>query len=442
MRVAGTAGGATPGREDRPRAIRRTLHPGAWWGWALGCAVVASRTTNPVLLALLIALVGLTVVAKRSDAGWAKAFRLYVYLAVFIVVMRIVFRVVFGADGPTVLVPLPRLALPGFLSSVRLFGPVSAEALLWAVQSGLQLAAMILAIGAANVLANPKRLLAAVPSVLYEWGTVVIIALTVFPQLAESLVRVGRARQLRAETGRGVHLIRNVAMPVLSDSLDRSLRLAGAMDSRGYGRVGQVSATVRRTTAVLILLGTLAICVGAYGLLDTGATSVWLGAPMIVIGVVVGVAALRLSGRRASRTRYRPDRMRAREGFVIASAVAAMLAVFLLGATQPGVLHTAFPPLRWPEVSFAALAAVMVLALPILVAPDLLSVGRTVPRRSSRSTLADDGVVGTDVAPVLDGSSPALDPPGPPRQRANRSRAVASPTTRYRDLIRDERCAR
>ena len=38
--------------------LPRALHPGAWWLWALGLATAASRTTNPLLLALIIAVVG------------------------------------------------------------------------------------------------------------------------------------------------------------------------------------------------------------------------------------------------------------------------------------------------------------------------------------------------------------------------------------------------
>ncbi|MDP9443673.1 MAG: ECF transporter S component [Actinomycetota bacterium] len=33
----------------------RTLHPGAWWLWALGLAAAASRTTNPAILLLVLA---------------------------------------------------------------------------------------------------------------------------------------------------------------------------------------------------------------------------------------------------------------------------------------------------------------------------------------------------------------------------------------------------
>jgi len=38
--------------------LPRALHPGAWWLWALGLAAAASRTTNPLLLALVVAVAG------------------------------------------------------------------------------------------------------------------------------------------------------------------------------------------------------------------------------------------------------------------------------------------------------------------------------------------------------------------------------------------------
>ena len=39
-------------------ALPRLLHPAAWWLWGMGMAVAASRTTNPFLLILLVAVVG------------------------------------------------------------------------------------------------------------------------------------------------------------------------------------------------------------------------------------------------------------------------------------------------------------------------------------------------------------------------------------------------
>jgi len=346
----------------------RPLHPGAWWGWAGGAAVVASRCSNPLLLALVIAIVGVTVWRRRSAAPWALAFRLYVWVAVIVVVVRVGLRILLTADGPTVVWRLPVVHLPGVLSGVRLLGPVSAEALVGAVSSALQLAALIIAVGAANSLANPKRLLAGVPGALYEWGTVVVIAISVFPQLAESLVRVRRARRLRA-TARRTHPIRDIAMPVVSDALERSLRLAGAMDSRGYGRSGQVSQPSRRVSSGLLIGGSLALCVGAYGLLDTGQTPWWMGVPLLVVGLAAGAGGLRLAGRRVTRTRYRPDPWRGPEWLVLGSGLAAAAGVIVAGVVSPAVVTPPAGPLAWPPLGVLALVSVLLLGLPAVLAP-------------------------------------------------------------------------
>ncbi len=101
---------------------------------------------------------------------------------------------------------------------------------------GLRLATIVVCVGAANALANPKRLLRSVPPALYEIGTALVVAVTVLPQFADSARRVRAAQSLRAgETGR-VRRLRRFLVPVLEDALERSLAFAAGMDTRGYGR--------------------------------------------------------------------------------------------------------------------------------------------------------------------------------------------------------------
>ena len=175
--------------------LPRALHPLAWWLWALGLAAAASRTTNPFLLGTILGVVCWVVMARRPDAPWANAFRLYLIGGVVIVVIRLVFRVVFGGDeGETVLVSLPSVTLPG---GIQLFGDITAESLLDGLYDALRLATMLVCLGGANALANPRRLLRSMPPAMHEISTAVVVALSVFPQLAESVVRVRRARRLR-----------------------------------------------------------------------------------------------------------------------------------------------------------------------------------------------------------------------------------------------------
>ena len=177
--------------------------------------------------------------ARRSDQPWADSFRLYVILGIFIVVMRVVFRVVLGGGDETtgtVLLVLPEVPLPDWVLGLRLFGPVTQEALLAGLYDGMRLATIVICVGAANSLANPKRLLRSVPAALHEVGTALVVAVTMLPQFADSARRVRRAQSLRAGDMRRVGRLRRYLVPVLEDALERSLRLAAGMDTRGYGR--------------------------------------------------------------------------------------------------------------------------------------------------------------------------------------------------------------
>jgi energy-coupling factor transport system permease protein len=353
----------------------RALHPGAWWAWALALAVAASRTTNPLLLGLIIAIAGFVVVNRRSDAPWALAFRLYAYVGALIIASRVLFRILIGGeDGGHVLFTLPSIPLPAFAAGVALLGPTSAEELLGGFYDGLRLAAMVLCVGAANALANPKRLLKAVPGALYEVGTAVTVALTVAPQLVESVHRVRRARRLRAGRTRGLRALKGIVVPVLADAMDRSLRLAAAMDSRGYGRRAYLSGGLRAVIAGCVLAGLVGVCVGVYGVLD--GTTTWLGVPMLAAGLVVAAAGFVLGGRRVRRTAYRPDPWRWPETLVVAAGAGACALLFVSARVDPGNLYPSLSPLRWPEVSPPLALSLLIGVLPAWLAPPPVEVVR------------------------------------------------------------------
>ncbi len=138
--------------------LPRDLHPVAWWVWALGLAVAASFTTNPFVLLMLVGVAALVVSLRRSDQPWGRSFRLYVWLGVVIVGVRVVFWIVFGGwSGGRVLLDLPTVPLPDWVAGVTLLGPLYAEALLFALYDGLRLATIVICVGAANSVANPKN---------------------------------------------------------------------------------------------------------------------------------------------------------------------------------------------------------------------------------------------------------------------------------------------
>jgi energy-coupling factor transport system permease protein len=343
--------------------------------------VAASRTTNPVLLAAILAVVCWVVVARRPDAPWAHAFRLYVVGGLLVITIRVVFRIVFaGNQGATLLLPLPTVPLPDWLAGIDLFGDVTAESLLNGVYDGLRLATMLICLGAANALANPRRLLRSMPPALSEVSTAVVVALSVFPQLAESVVRVTRARRLRPGSDeRGIRGLRTVVIPVLEDALDRSLLLAASMDSRGYGRVAERSRAMTRLTGGLLVTGLAGICVGAYAVLDTTTPRI-LAAPMMVAGVVVGTLGIVWSGHGVRRSTYRPDQWKPAEIGVVASGLAAAALVVWSARLDPAALNPSLAPLAWPQVGAVALGGVLVAVLPAVATPAPPDLGGEVAR--------------------------------------------------------------
>ncbi|WP_258037112.1 CbiQ family ECF transporter T component [Streptomyces sp. SM14] len=350
--------------------LPRALHPGAWWLWALGLAVAASRTTNPILLALILAVAAYVVVRRRGDAPWALSFKMYLLLGALIVVMRVVFRIIFGGgQGDTILFTLPEIPLPEAAAGIRLFGSVAAEQLLGGLYDGLRLATMVVCVGAANSLADPKRMLKTLPGALYEIGASVVVALTVAPQLIDSVRRVRRARRLRGAQGKGRRALRGIIIPVLEDALNRSLALAAAMASRGYGRTGGVDPRTRLVTGLLVVAGLVGICGGLYGVLDSSAPAL-LGAPLLLGGGALALAGLLLGGRRVRRTGYRPDHWRPAELVTAGAGIATAALMFLTARVDPGNLYPSLSPLAWPDVSMVPVLAVLVGALPALLTPE------------------------------------------------------------------------
>ncbi len=353
----------------RTSAGARALHPGAWWLWALGLAAAASSTNNLVLLALLVVVAGYVVAARRTSAPWARAFRAALVLGAIVIAVRMAFEVVFGADaGPTVLVDLPQLPLPGWAAGVDVGGPITLEGLASALRDGCQIAAMIACVGAANALANPSRLLKAVPGALYEVGVSVIVALTLAPQAVEDVQRLRQARRLRGRSDHGLAGLGAVALPALEGALQRSLRLAASMDARGYGRRAEVSTRSRRVTATLVLGGLLGMVLGLYGLLDADSPS-GLGLGAVLVGAILATVGFGLASRRSIRTRYRPDPWLWPEWSTVASgAVPAIVLILAAAKDVPGLLIPS-SPLAWPVVPLLPALAILVGLLPTWTTP-------------------------------------------------------------------------
>lgn len=342
----------------RPSLRARHLHPGAWWAWATALAVAASRTTNPALLLLIVAVCGYVSAARRPLTPWSRSYVVFLRIGLAALAIRVVLFALLGSGASSghVLLRLPTVPLPDWAAGVRLGGPVTVDGLLASAYDGLRLATILVCVGTANALTSPRRLLKSLPSALHETGVAVSVALAFAPQSVAALGRMRSARRLRGHPDRGIRSLRGLALPVLEGALERSVDLAAAMDARGFGRQGTQAVGSRRRVAALTTAGLVIVLASSYPLLTPGHAAT-VGLPVLAVGVAVTAAGFAAGARRGGRTRYRPQPWSVAEWLVLLCGVAAAVAT----STAPAsALFPSTSPAAWPALPTTAVVGILV----------------------------------------------------------------------------------
>lgn len=345
------------------------LHAFAWWGWAICAMVVMMCSYNPLLIVTAVTAVIFVVLQCRSTDPWANSLKAYLWAAVIVLAIRLFFQLLVGGtfDTGQVLIRLPEVPLPDWMAGIRLGGDLTLDGLLFTLYDAGRLAGLLICVGAANALANPKRALKSVPAAFHQISTAIVIGLTLLPQLIESGRRISRARQLRGTPTKSLRGMVSLFIPVLADGVDRSMSLAASMESRGYGAtkagVDEHGKTMQSTT---LIAAALSLTFGTFALLSV--PNAWPAALLIVLGFVLGGIGLQAAGRRLAVTRFDADPWRLIETAVVGCGIAAMVLVLVLNAHTPA-MRTSTSPAQWPELPLPMLLIPIFLALPGFFAP-------------------------------------------------------------------------
>jgi energy-coupling factor transport system permease protein len=173
---------------------------------------------------------------NRNSTYWFQTFHWALRFAAIAFLFRMAIGFLIGVPMPgTVILTLPQIQLPEIFVGIRVGGVVTSQRLLTAFDEALLLVALILVFASANALSNPHNLLRVLPKRFYGIGLASVIASSVAPQTARSITRVRSAKRLRGQPSEGLQSWRKIALPVLEDSLERSIDLAASLESRGYG---------------------------------------------------------------------------------------------------------------------------------------------------------------------------------------------------------------
>ncbi len=335
------------------------MHTWSWTAWVGLVMTVALTATNPLYLCLLLLCVLLVAaVAPRNESAVAGLRALLVFGAAMMAISLLI-AMVNGTYGDHVLFTVPGPDVPRWLGGLAIGGPVSGEGLVAATVRGLAILCVLAAFGVFNGAVSPHRVLRTAPAALFHAGLVVTVGLTLLPSTIEDVRRIREMRALRGGPG-GVRGLPGLIVPAVIGGLDRSMRLAEAMEARGYA-AGAAAARGPR------LIGAISAP------LFLGAGWCWFYyeslKPLGLALGIAGVAAIAIWALAASRGKSttslnsepwtRADRA--------ATVLSAGLALFVLVAGEAGWVDLRYNPfagLEWPAFAIAEGALVLLSALP------------------------------------------------------------------------------
>ena len=218
--------------KDKGTAIHR-LNPFGKLGWVTSIFVLALIISNPVYLLLMFLATLPMVIMAKVWREWASVMKFAFYLCLAIIVIN----ALVSSHGAHVLWQAPfRLPIIG--------APVlTVEAVLFGAGMSLRLLAIISAFAMLTFTTHPDDLMLSMIKMKLPYKSVLVTSLTTrfIPTLIDDVERISdvqRSRGLELDRGNLFQRIRSrmsILIPLLSNSLDRTVQVAEAMESRAFG---------------------------------------------------------------------------------------------------------------------------------------------------------------------------------------------------------------
>lgn len=342
------------------RPLAPAAHPAAWAGWLAAGMTMVFLTSNPLYLAT-VALVAFVVygTTRRTDR---RSLDLLLPISLLFTVSMLPLNLLTGSTGATPLFDLPEVTLPGWLASVTFGGTITAESLAYAASRAVGIMAIVVMACAFNGAIDHFRLLKLVPPGLAQLGIIVTVALLLIPETVARAAALREARVLRGHRG-GLRSYTALLIPLLAESLERSVQRAESLDARGFGRLAAgPSATASVVTVACVAIAASTAFASYY--------TAHHGLMMTIAVAASGAALLAVwrqgSGNAAVRMRRLP--LSARDGGVLVAALFGAALFVILRATEGGgVTYLPFPEVAVPTFGPAGAAAALMLLTPALL---------------------------------------------------------------------------
>ncbi len=218
--------------KNKETAIHK-LDPFCKLGWVTSIFVLALIINNPIYLLLMFLVTLPMVIAARVWREWASVMKFAFFLCLAIIIIN----ALVSSHGSHVLWRAP--------FQIPLIGaPVlTVEAVIFGVGMSLRLLAVISAFAMLTFATHPDDLMLSMIKVKLPYKSVLVTSLTTrfIPTLIDDVERISdvqRSRGLELDRGNLFQRIKNrmaIIIPLLSNSLDRTVQMAEAMESRAFG---------------------------------------------------------------------------------------------------------------------------------------------------------------------------------------------------------------
>ena len=221
--------------QDKKTPVHR-LHPVCKIIWVLAIVLGSMLIDDPVLLLLLfLSTIVFAIIGKILREWWS-----FVKLALWLSIFIITINVLASQHGSTIIYSIQGLPILGTIS-------ITLEAILFSLGMSLRLLATISAFAILTLTVNPDDLLQTILLLKIPYKTVFTtsIATRFIPYLlkdVDTLQNSLKTRGYKMDEGKIISRIKKRAaliLPLLSNSLERSIQSAEAMESRGFGSKGK-----------------------------------------------------------------------------------------------------------------------------------------------------------------------------------------------------------
>ena len=240
------------------------LHPLCMLIWVLSTIFLALIISDPLMLFIIFLATIPYAILGKIGTRWFAFVKLGVYMVLFIIIINILV----SRHGTTVLFQFP--------NPVPVFGhfAITLEAFVFGLGMSIRLLIILSAFAIMTLTINPDDLFDLFMKTKLPARAVFTTSLATrfVPTLMRDLNSITISLQARgyeldnSKRIRGVKKRANLLIPLLSNSLDRAIQIAEAMESRAFGsgqkRISYAQRKITRLDASLIMVSSLPAIVG------------------------------------------------------------------------------------------------------------------------------------------------------------------------------------